>query len=148
MEKPFLWTISAIFSLASCGSAGQQPEEQTILWIKERLTENLVPLPAMYADVHILKVEPCRIVLAYSVSMLSGGTVLQEIEIPTDDALVRENGEVLYSERMVSNCSPVGEDTVLVRMTAEAVRLRTSRISAQAWTGIFQRLNEKCIPKG
>ncbi len=137
--------IYAALCLAACGSVNQPPGEKTTQWIKERLADHIVPLSATYEGLHVLSVEPCRMVLAYSVPMPSGGTVLQEIEIPTDDILVRPNGELRYSEWVVSNCSPVGEDGVLIRRTAEAFRMRTTNFSAGEWTRMFQELNGKCM---
>ena len=136
--------ICAVLSLAACGSSSQPPEEKTTQWVKEKLADNLVPLSAAYEGIQVLSVEPCRIVVAHSVPTLSGDTVSHETEIPTYDILVRPNGEIRYSERVVSNCSPVGEDTMLIRRTAEAFRMRTTNFSPEEWTRMFQELNEKC----
>ena len=137
--------IGAALCLSACGSSSKQPGEKTTLWVKEEIADYLVPLSATYEGIQVLQVQPCRIVLVYRVPMLSGGTVSHEIEIPTDDLLVRPNGEIRYSEWVVSNCSPVGGDTVLIRRAAAAFRLKTAKFSAEEWTRIFQELNRKCM---
>lgn len=137
--------ICILMYISAYNPTHQNAEEKSTQWIIERLAESLEPLSTIYEDINVLNVEPCRIVLAFSAQLLSGSPVLEEIEIRTDDILVRENGEFLCSEWIVSNCSPVGEDRFLFRRIADAFRIRASRISAEEWTGLFRELNEQCM---